>query len=334
MPISCSVVLAPTAHKPIQSHTFLRLNAPTNALTHKEGVFAIMTGSLIAILHEHLQPGDGVPADIAHILQGQISSLQVVIASSSVPVFDAEMQDPVNGYRTIGSLANLKVQIETPSLSMTSPTRSQEIEAVHSSSSSKMSQFLHCWSRFGVNIETHFILILHNISPPRALSHTTFGTSSPYSSLSRTPSPLTIFDSDSSRNSLVENTEGFIFNNSPVSFPDAGLIIGARNDTIQSFLRGVEDAIWPDDVISLDDNPSMPPPQRMPTITSSIYDECSVSPALRSKAMFKNRSGPGSLLYMIQNHMAMMEVLKLLSIITTIYEPYDSHTKATFASGE
>ena len=122
MPISCSVVLAPTAHKPIQSHTFLHLNAPANALTRKEGVFAIMTGSLIAILHEHLQPGDGVPADIAHILQGRISSLQVVIASSRVLVFDAEMQDPVNGYRTIGSLANLKVQIETPSLSMTSPT--------------------------------------------------------------------------------------------------------------------------------------------------------------------------------------------------------------------
>ena len=37
---------------------------------------------------------------------------------------------------------------------------------------------------------------------------------------------------------------------------------------------------------------------------------------------------------MIQNHMAMMEVLKLLSIITTIYEPYDSHAKAMFASGE
>ena len=70
VPISCSVVLAPTAHKPIQSHTFLHLNAPANALTRKEGVFAIMTGSLIAILREHLQPGDGVPVDIAHILQG------------------------------------------------------------------------------------------------------------------------------------------------------------------------------------------------------------------------------------------------------------------------
>ena len=89
-----------------------------------------------------------------------------------------------------------------------------------------------------------------------------FGTSSPYSSLGCNPSPLTIFDSDSLRNSPVDNTEGFVFNNSPVSFPEVGPIIGARNDMIQGLLWGTEDTIWPDDVISLNDNPSIPPPSR------------------------------------------------------------------------
>ena len=91
--------------------------------------------------------------------------------------------------------------------------------------------------------------------------HFLSGTSSPYSSLGRTPLPLTIFNSDSFRSSSVGNMEGFIFNNSPVSFPEAGPMIGARNDMTQSFLQGAEDAIWPDNVISLNDNPSMPPPQ-------------------------------------------------------------------------
>ena len=122
MPISCSVVLAATGDRHIQSHMFMGLNAPLCALINKDGVRAIMTGSLIAIIHGHLYTGDGVPRDITHILRGQISPLGVVVSTSADPVFDAEIQDPSNGYQPIGSLANIQVQIETPALSITSPT--------------------------------------------------------------------------------------------------------------------------------------------------------------------------------------------------------------------
>ena len=77
---------------------FVGLNAPLCALIQRDSVWAIMTGSLIVIIHGHLHARDGVPGDITHIIKGQISPLGVVVTTSADAVFDAEMQDSSNGY--------------------------------------------------------------------------------------------------------------------------------------------------------------------------------------------------------------------------------------------
>ena len=273
---------------------FVGLNAPLCALIHKDGVWAIMTGSLIAIIHGHLHTGDGVPGDITHILKGQISPLGVVVPTSADPVFDAEMQDPSNGYRPIGSLANIQVRIETPALSITSPTRWQEIDAVHSSSHPKTPKFLNYWSHFGVNLETHFILILHNIAAPSTIStisHSPLSTSSDLS-FGCFPSPLTNFDSNSSRNSPVTDMGGITSNSHPLIHQEVWLTVEIGNlvdSSFQDLLGGAGNAIWPAGAISLNGDSLIPPFQLnlIPTCPPFIYGKCNISQSLRNNAMFQ-----------------------------------------------
>jgi len=155
--ISCSVVLMPYYASTLQSHMFLNLSVGNIFLAQREGVTSIMLGTLLALTPQASLNGDGVPFGLASILTG--SGSDIVVATSRVLAFDDSIQNPMNGYRSLGLLNRVTVDHTLPFFDY-----QQELFAVHSVEDPKVARFNKMWHTCGLDLANHFIVIFTNIS--------------------------------------------------------------------------------------------------------------------------------------------------------------------------
>jgi hypothetical protein len=167
-------------------------------------------GTLLAFLRDRIPTECGISRDLANIINGGRPALELVtIATSRVPSFRDDIQNPVNGYRSLGALLSIHVAKEIPSQATVELNR--ELLAVDAGDRTITSDFLRTWAPFGLTTETHFIIIFTDSSIPTPnisrngspFSHRGLGINTASASASRRssiqPSPLigTVIGGDS-----------------------------------------------------------------------------------------------------------------------------------------
>lgn len=113
-----------------------------------------------------------MPKDIAEIITGSSLTHRVNVATTRVPSFFDNMRNPLFGYRLVGRLSAMDIQFVPPAPCLDS----REIFALQSNR--KTTQFVECWSPYGLTFDKHFIIIFSLSSTP-SLSHQS--SPSPYS---------------------------------------------------------------------------------------------------------------------------------------------------------
>ncbi|KIM71614.1 hypothetical protein PILCRDRAFT_93785 [Piloderma croceum F 1598] len=158
--ISCSAVLVlatGSGRPPLQSHTFLNVDINDIFLRKRSNIYSILVGTLLAVLHEHLPTQQGVPADLINIFNGMSASEMITVSTTRIPSFGDDLQNPVNGYRTMGMLSSIRIEKSIPSAAV-SPYR--ELFAAASNRRNPTTEdFVQTWEPFGVTTATHFIII-------------------------------------------------------------------------------------------------------------------------------------------------------------------------------
>ena len=310
--ISCTAVLMPSSTSALKSHTFLNLQVEEIYVSQRDDVKSILIGSLLCVLRQAISRTDGVPAILASIIGGCLRD--IVVATSKVPAFDDDAQNPLYGYRTLGTLELIPVNFETPSF-MFDPER--ELLAVHSVEDPKTERYFRFWRPCGIEVSTHFIIIFTNVghpplstsrhSSPRSYSSPRgpFGntiTASRHSSVSfddqhRTPSPLAI-------NSTEANFSLF-------GFDDA-----ASQPVLDSSAssNGILPAHFSNDTGSgISRPPSVSQYHPNTTIIDKIHNEHHIARDILEKAVFR-RWDAKLFLDMVLNHRYMSQVLIALQL--------------------
>lgn len=88
----------------LQSHTFLDILAADSFFSSRDGVHSIPVETLLALLRDSLSLGETVPKDLCDILVGLVPQSDVGVATTRVPVFNDDVQNPNYGYRSFGVL--------------------------------------------------------------------------------------------------------------------------------------------------------------------------------------------------------------------------------------
>lgn len=156
--ISCTTVLVSRNHSgvPLQSHTYLNIPIPDVLLARRAEVTSILIGSLLSALQQQIITENGVSDDLARTISGAGAEVDPVkIATTRVPSFGNDMQDPAYGYRSLGTLSSVNVQMEIPSHTI---QLDRELLAVQSSEPITKA-FERIWAPLGLRSETHFIII-------------------------------------------------------------------------------------------------------------------------------------------------------------------------------
>jgi hypothetical protein len=160
--ISCTTVLKPR-NRNVQSHTFLNLPITDELLGKRGGVRSVLIGSLLSVLRQRMLVESEVSDGLARILSGVESDRETVtVATTRVPIFGTDMQDPLNGYRPLARLTSINVQMEIPSHSAIQYDR--ELLAARFGDDSDSKTFQRTWGPYGVTVENHFIIIFIPLS--------------------------------------------------------------------------------------------------------------------------------------------------------------------------
>ena len=176
--VGCTTVLTSrNRESPLQSHTFLNVPILSILLSKRAGVSSVLIGSLLGALQEQLHLQCGVPDDLARIIGGvECDQESITIATTRVPSFGCDMQYPVYGYRSLGPLSSLNLQIERP---LPTIQLDREVMAIHSDDKPITKDFAQTWAPYGLNLETHFIVIFTCLSDSRRIGslsrHSSFG---------------------------------------------------------------------------------------------------------------------------------------------------------------
>jgi len=94
----------------------------------------------------------------------------ILVATTRVPTFGIGLQEPVNGYRRLGSLRSLlDGQMVMPPPPPDPVIHDRELLAMKDNSETR--NFLQSWGPIGVLCDTHFIVIFYK--PPMALANMT-----------------------------------------------------------------------------------------------------------------------------------------------------------------
>jgi hypothetical protein len=131
--------------------------------------------------------------DFKHILRGEGFNLDTIaIATTRVPSFGSDMQDPINGYQPLCTLGSVNVQVELPS-----PTIQLDRELLAVNPGETLSKdFASVWAPLGLALETHFFVIFSHLSVPSRNNGLLFRDVSVSSNIpelhsyTRVPSPL------------------------------------------------------------------------------------------------------------------------------------------------
>jgi hypothetical protein len=187
--ITCSTTLLPYHDSEMRSYTFLDISIPSVFLSERGGVNSVTVATLLAALRKKLYVGDGVPAQLADIIMGLNDARDIIVATTQVPAFDVvQVEDPIHGYRTLGSLSFVEVQFEIPP--STFDCR-RDVLAVHSNDNPKTDLFYRKWRPCQLRLENHFILVFNNISSPKTVAKSQNPFSFPYNMSHANDTPLT-----------------------------------------------------------------------------------------------------------------------------------------------
>ena len=132
----------------VKSHTFLTLTMDSLFIAHRvhrEGTNrSILVGTLLALLRQLLFVGDGVPVNLANILSGvsRDHDKHITVATSQVPLFNQDFQNPTYIYRSLGVLRRVRINFEPPHL-VFNPVC--ELCSIDQADDSKMVQFERRW---------------------------------------------------------------------------------------------------------------------------------------------------------------------------------------------
>jgi len=182
MTISCTAVLIPSSGSGLQSHIFLNLAVSSSFVSNRSGVNSILIESLL-VLHQAIAM-DRVPDYISQLIVGAPpGSDNIHVATTCVPTFGNNLQEPLHGYQTLGALMEFKSRMSAPPPPPAAIIHNQELLALIAGNPVTQS-FLELWGRMGVQCNTHFIIIF--FKPPTAASlmrplHSRFSLDSPRS---------------------------------------------------------------------------------------------------------------------------------------------------------
>jgi hypothetical protein len=188
--ISCTTVLKPRNRQDeVQSHTFLNVPINDEFLGRRGGVRSILIGSLLSVLRQRMLTEARVSDGLARIVSGAESDLGTfTVATTRVPAFGTNMQDPLNGYRPIGSFPSV-VRMEAPTHSTIQFDR--ELLAMRLGDNSETKVFEDTWGPYGMTLDNHFIIIFIPLSydGPHISSYNDACSGSGYSSVGYQPVP-------------------------------------------------------------------------------------------------------------------------------------------------
>lgn len=193
---SCTLV-----HKPYDStmevqdsHTFPDLSLDQRFFVSRSGSMSIHINSLLATIQAHIFEDSSYHQNLSptfhSIFQRRnlepLFPAQFDVATSRVPDFDRNIKNPTNGYRFLGNLGSFSFQYTLHGQSQRISSR-EEVLAVGADRNMlpAVLAFLSVWEPFGINLDMHFIVILHPttsaipVLPPALLSPSTIHNNSP-----------------------------------------------------------------------------------------------------------------------------------------------------------
>lgn len=193
--VSCTVVALSSSGNTSQvdSHTFLKLFVPAASLTicPSTCVQAVDTASLIdsIITTGCLLEADQIPSLLFTLLMTPESYHQTRLSTTRIPIFDERMGNPAYGFRGLGLLSTFIPPLFAPQSTITSIDHQDDWPLTEVIASKRL------WISLGVQLPTHFILIV-SWDSPRASTYSLASSSRqrsssihPSVSLSRSNSP-------------------------------------------------------------------------------------------------------------------------------------------------
>ena len=147
----------------LQSHTFLNLYINNMFIRKRSNTHSILVGTLLAILREHLPMQQGVPANLVNIINGSESAPELItVATIRIPSFGDDIQNPVNGFRTMGQLSSIHIEKSIPSDALY--VGQELLSAAGNCNNPITDDFVQTWEPLGVTTATHFNIIFVNTS--------------------------------------------------------------------------------------------------------------------------------------------------------------------------
>ena len=320
-------MLLPCHASTLQSYTFLNLSVEEIYLSQRDGVKSILIGSLLCVLRQAIYVLDGVPAGLVNIIGG--CTRDIVVATSKVPAFDDDAQNPIYGYRTLGILEFIPVNFEIPSF-VFDPKR--ELLAVHSVEDTKTERFNRRWRPCGVEISSHFIIIFTNTAPSPTL---TSRHSSPlgHSPLGHSPhgySPRSGFGTPiiGSRHSSVGFDDQQHRTPSPLVINSTGVDFGlfgfgdGPSQPVQDPSTSSNGIGHADSGSGITHPPSVSQYHRNVIIIDKVCSEHHIPRDTVENAVFRRSGDAKHLLDMVLNHKSMSQVLVALRLQERYGEPF------------
>ena len=157
--ISFTVVLLSDQDRPskLEYHVFFNLKLAKTYLTQRSGTCSVSINSLLTTIRESLsQEKFDVKDDRQHHFWHPFTR-DVDVATSRVPLFNGDMHCPSLGYRQIGCLSAIDIQLTTTDILCFD---NRDIIALTERRHPLNSRYAECWSPFSLTVEKHFIIIL------------------------------------------------------------------------------------------------------------------------------------------------------------------------------
>jgi hypothetical protein len=180
--VSCTIVFKKSAGDhavTLLSHTFHDLHIPTSLVGNRSSTKSIMIGTLFVFLQKALSCG-GFSADttLTRIVnQDQEITSTIRVATTRVPDFGEQIQNPSHGFRSLCFLGAVTVRLQDipqalhPSHELlASDSRTDNQEAM---------RFAQSFQPMGVNLNSHFNVIFYPIQISSAIPTPLWRTSTP-----------------------------------------------------------------------------------------------------------------------------------------------------------
>ena len=198
-------------HNRLFSHMFFPLEIDTFYLGDQDGISSIMVCTLIHLLCQSLYPCAGVPTPLANIIFSVERCTNIMVATSKVPKFGQEYQNPVYGYTALGVLSQFPPSLEQPAAVF---QHRQEITALHDAGHPTTSQFKRNWtSGMQLNLTKHFLIIF--VQPALCCLHSSHSVLRNWPNLSKSHQSPTLTELSKPH---YNNTPAQVFRNSTSDF--------------------------------------------------------------------------------------------------------------------